>query len=477
MVSLPLAFLDIETTGGSLRRDRMIEIGILRVEEGKVVATYQSLINPNAYLSPFIESLTGITGTQLEKAPRFSDIKADIMPLLSEAVLVAHNARFDYGFLKNELKLEGISFSARQLCTVKLSRKLFPFERYHNLDALIQRFGFLCENRHRAFDDAKVLVDFYHYISDHIAKETVESAIKTIIKRPSLPAQITEASIDALPKGPGVYIFYGEGGVPLYVGKSKQVRTRVLSHFADNLSSSKELKIAQQIVSIEAIPTAGELGALLKEASLIKKMQPLYNVVLRNAYKVVVARHQSSSDGYSTVELETLDKIYPSDLSSILGVFRSKKTAEALLFSLAKDHGLCHKLLGLEKTKKDCFPYRLGNCRGACIQEEQIYSYNSRFAVAFAGRKIKPWPFPGAIGIKEEDLDGNSEVFVLDKWCFLGSMTPDQEGAFSSIENTYTFDMDMYKIFYRYLKTLRRFDNIIRIPDIATLSYTNPLPL
>ena len=134
-----LAFVDIETTGSRVQYDRVIEVGILRVEEGKLIKTYNKLINPEMYLSPYIEQMTGISSLELERAPVFDQVKEEIMEMLDDTVFVAHNVRFDYGFLKNELRRYGLDLSLKQLCTVKLSRALYPHYRKHNLDALIDR--------------------------------------------------------------------------------------------------------------------------------------------------------------------------------------------------------------------------------------------------------------------------------------------------------------------------------------------------
>ncbi len=141
MLPQKLVFIDTETTGLSVSRDRIIEIGIVRVENNVVVAEYQSLINPEMFLSPFITSITHITEADLVNAPTFYDIRKDVYDLLKDAVFVAHNVRFDYGFLRNEFKRMEMNFTAKHFCTAKLSRSLFPLERHHNLDSVMQRFG------------------------------------------------------------------------------------------------------------------------------------------------------------------------------------------------------------------------------------------------------------------------------------------------------------------------------------------------
>ena len=174
MLPNKISFVDIETTGGSAFYDRIIEIGILRVENNELISTFHSLINPQTHLPREIELLTGITSANLEYAPTFNSLKTDILDILEGTVFVAHNVRFDYGFLKREFQRENISFSTKHFCTVRLSRLLYPQFRHHNLDSIIERFNFQCANRHRALDDAKILFDFYKKTAEYCDKMEME---------------------------------------------------------------------------------------------------------------------------------------------------------------------------------------------------------------------------------------------------------------------------------------------------------------
>lgn len=435
------SFVDIETTGAHARHDRIIEIGILRVEDNKLAKTYQKLINPETYLNPFISQMTGISQTDLENAPTFEELKEEILEILDGTIFVAHNVRFDYGFLRNEFKRFGIDYSSKQVCTVKLSRTLFPQYTRHSLDSLIERFQFQMENRHRAFDDAKVLWDFYQKVHTLFPTETVEKVVQEIMKKPALPQHLSQSILDNLPEGPGVYIFYGENDIPLYVGKSVNIRDRVLSHFSNDQNSSKELKISQQIQKIETIPTVGEFGALLKEAELIKTMQPLYNTQLRRTHKVVLVKKKELPNRFYSIEMEHVKQITPDDLTTMLGIFPSKKKAKEYIKKKTEDHQLCEKLLGLEKTSGSCFGHKIERCKGACINKEHFLSYNMRFIQAFSEKKVKSWPFEGAIKITEFDpIEQKKEEFIANKWCL------------TSYDNSELFfDYDTYKILVRYI--------------------------
>jgi DNA polymerase-3 subunit epsilon len=538
MLPSKIAFVDIETTGTRSSYDRIIEIGILRVEENQLVDTFQTLINPQSYLPKEITQLTGITQQDIETAPTFRSVKDEIIEMLADCTFVAHNVRFDYAFLKHELLRENITYSSKHFCTVRLSRMLFPQWQRHNLDAVISGCKIKCANRHRAFDDAKVLYEFYLHILKTIPHEKLEKALAKTMKKPSLPINLPFEELDKLPEKPGVYIFYGSQTdntgsglhaprsfseleqpnpksfrasyklapamttqensdnsdesknqkyrisdspknrhtesfeyseyektklfptIPLYVGKSINIRNRVLSHFSSDIASATEMNIAQQVKHIETITTAGELGALLLESELIKKLLPIYNKKSRIKHELIAIKKRTNKQGYDECYLEPIMEINADSLQDFLGFYRSRKQAKATLADIAKTHMLCEKLLGLEKTMGGCFAYRLNRCNGACVGKEKALVYNLRLQTAFIENKILPWPFTGAILIQENEgvqnefgLLGKSEYFLIDNWCYLGTVTVDADGNINdkSLQNA-SFDLDIYKILRQFLK-------------------------
>lgn len=439
-------FVDIETTGGSPLRNRIIEIGIIRVENLKVVATYKTLINPEGYVDPFITRLTGITPQELETAPTFASVKKEILELLVDSIFVAHNVRFDYSFLRQEFKREDISFSLKQLCTVKLARNLFPGFSSYNLDSIIERHSIPCLNRHRAFDDAMVLWEFMQIAKEQLGENRVSLAIHEGLKRPALPIQLSSDILDNLPETPGVYIFKNKDNAVLYVGKSINIRDRVLSHFANDYASSTDMMLSKEATFVEFIKTSGELGALLLESSLIKSMQPIYNRMLRYARKLIVLERVSLDNSCFGVKTREIPKLELSDTQNTLGIFRSRKEVTDYLYKVAGEYKLCPRLLGIQKGKNACFSYHLGRCKGACINKELPIAYNIRFEEAFYKRKIRPWKFEGPVVIKD-----GTEGYVVDKWCVLGKI--DDINAISELSFEYSFDLDSYKILQRFLSS------------------------
>jgi len=184
-----MAIVDIETTGLSSVRDRVIELAILRVEKNQLVESYSTLLNPEMNLRPEIELLTGIRRQDLEKAPRFFDVLTRVRELLADAVFTAHNARFDYSFIRHEFARYDIRYAAREMCTARLFRAVHPGRR-HNLNTLISAFNLKVDLRHRALPDAKALWDFIIMLQKTIPRNELIRAIAASMRRPALPKTI-----------------------------------------------------------------------------------------------------------------------------------------------------------------------------------------------------------------------------------------------------------------------------------------------
>jgi DNA polymerase-3 subunit epsilon len=390
--------------------------------------------------------MTGIHETELEMAPTFSTVAKDIRSLLDGALFVAHNARFDYGFLKQEFGREDISFSSRVLCTARLSRLLYTELPRHNLDTLISHFGFIVENRHRAYPDAAVLWEFLQQVYKDHSEELLLSTFSRILKMPSHPTHLAEGEISKLPETSGVYSMYNENNLLLYVGKSVNIRDRVRSHFSSDYQSATDTKLSSQVHRIEVEETAGELGALIRESTRIKRESPLYNRLLRRD-RIMTTVLETEENGYKTISLVPSHMVHHDDVEKILGVFRTEKQAKERLFELTKLYNLCPKLLGLSREPKACFYTHLDICHGACTGEEESFRYNARFVEAFSQLKVLPWPFPGPIQLIERNRK-KTESHVIYKWCYVGSL--EEETDTLTFENIH-FDWDVYKILRKFI--------------------------
>lgn len=461
-------FVDLETTGTAAARERITEIGIVTVDfdaEGTDapvrVSEWTSLVNPERPIPSEIQWLTGITNEMVRGAPRFADIADEVLERLRDAVFVAHNARFDYGFLKAEFARLGIPWRATTLCTVRLSRLLDPDRSPHSLDAIVARYGLEGEQRHRALGDARVLWRFLQRLSATRPPFEVDEAIRTLLAKSSTPPMLAPDALDAIPEAPGVYLFYGlntkTSGHPIYIGKSLTLRTRVLSHFSADHSNAQDARLAQEVCRVEWEETAGEVGALLREADLVKTRLPAHNIALRRRQGAVLLRLDANAPRILPVAKVPLEQ-----LTGHHGPFGSRSGARSHLVELAREHALCLRTLGLERgTRRSrasqdapapCFAFQLKRCLGACVGAEDAAAHAQRLATLLEPLRIAPWPFDGPVALVERgapDADGGAreDWHVVDRWCWLGTVrTLEAALALARSEAPRRFEADVYRI-------------------------------
>jgi DNA polymerase-3 subunit epsilon len=427
-----VACVDLETTGGHAARDRVIEAGVVLLDDGRVTGEWSSLVNPGVRIPHAIQQFTGITEAMVADAPPFAEVAVALATRLEGRLFVAHNARFDYGFLRAEIRRLGRRFRAPVLCTVRLSRALSPGERGHNLDAVMARWGIACDARHRALGDARVLAELLRLARARHPAEALAGIVTRLLAVPRLGPHLDPAIADELPEGPGVYLIYGEGDALLYVGKAKNLATRVPAHFADP-QARREQELSRLARRIDWIETAGEFGALLTEVRLIKERRPLLNRRLRAADEWWTIRLGDDSAG-APAAIEALAA--GEDPGDGYGMFRREADARRALEGLVREHGLCARVLGLESGEGSCIGYQLGRCRGACVGREPAAVHALRVRMALAGLKRRDWPFAGPIAIRERDWRGVLDVHVFDDWRLAG-------GA---------FDADIYRLLAGFLE-------------------------
>jgi DNA polymerase-3 subunit epsilon len=455
-----LAFVDLETTGTQAAGDRITEVAVVRVEAdpdgsgAPKVEEWSTLVNPGVPIPSEIQALTGITNDMVRAAPRFEAIADEIAARTANAIFVAHNARFDYGFLKHAFARLDRTFTARVLCTVRLSRRLFPEADRHNLDSVIARHALRVDGRHRALGDARVLWAFVQTLYRDLPVQAIEDAARRVLRTPSLPPQLPPDVLDAVPEAPGVYLFYGPNPLPLYIGKSKNLRERVGAHFSSDYRCATDLRLSAEIRRIEFEETAGEIGALLREAALVKAMLPAHNHALRRKAEAGILE---LPDAPGPPRFVSTAGIEPAELAGRFGPFSSRRAARETLRSLAGLHRLCWKALGLERRVGPCFARQVARCAGACVGAESAAEHHARLRGALAPHAIPPWPFAGVAAIREPSLFGaRVDVHVVKDWCWLGTARDDGElGHLRDLPPRPQFDPDIARLLMRVLARKR----------------------
>lgn len=255
----------------------------------------------------------------------------------------------------------------------------------------------------------------------------------------ALPHQIDPDSLAALPRTSGVYIFKGEGTLPLYIGKSVDIRSRVLAH----LRAEDEAEMIAQSRRVDFIETAGEIGALLLEARLIKQQSPLFNIRLRRLRNLCSIQLAGKAEGV-TPEVVSGKAVAVGQADGLYGLFSSVHAAQSKLRELADQHGLCLGLLGLEKiSKRGCFGLQVRTCLGACVGKEDRIEHDQRLFSALVDMKVHAWPFPGAVDLVEKSGEW-VQRHRLQNWRYMGTWCS-RTNKLSEHEQ-HGFDLDTYKI-------------------------------
>jgi DNA polymerase-3 subunit epsilon len=431
------AFVDLETCGVSPSDDRVTEVGIILVDGDQLIDEWSSLVNPERLIPPEIQSLTGITQAMVKDAPRFETLLPEIAARLQGRIFVAHNARFDYGFIKAEFRRAGQSFTADVLCTVRLSRRLFPQHSSHRLDALVSRHRLEATDRHRAMGDARLIHQFLQTLWRK-DPDSVEAAIRELLKQPATPPNIAPGSLDALPESPGVYTFLGPGGQALYIGKAKNLRERVRAHFYADSRNANDARLASEVHVIEHRLCAGEFSALLHEMHAIKAFAPLHNIALRKRDTLCFLNPDTPGKTPRFLSLAQAQESH--SLQALYGPFGSKASARAALAALGREHRLCDAALGLPRREGACFSHQVKRCAGLCVGAEPASDHHQRLLEAMQPMRFPAWPFDGPVSLTEHDPEsGLTERHRFDQWRAL------------SEEGLQPFDPDVYKLLKRTL--------------------------
>jgi DNA polymerase-3 subunit epsilon len=275
------AIVDIETTGGNATQSRITEIAIIIYDGTKIIERWESLVNPQHYISDTIFALTGINNEMVAHAPIFDAISNRVFELLHDRIFVAHNVNFDYSFVRHELENAGLKWTAQKLCTVRAARKIKPGLPSYSLGRLCNSLHIDLENRHRAGGDANATVILLSKLLAWDTDGEIDKMIKKTANDQRLPPNLPPEDFTQLPEKPGVYYFYNEVKKVIYVGKAVNLKKRVASHFSGHKITPQRQHFLKDIHAISFEVCATELMALILECTEIKKLWPTYNRALK----------------------------------------------------------------------------------------------------------------------------------------------------------------------------------------------------
>ncbi len=363
--------IDFETTGLSPSKNRIIEIGIVKINNGKITGTFNSFVNPGFTVPPYITELTGISNEDLLTAPAFEDVAGEMLEFIGDSVIVAHNYSFDVKFLNTELKRAGYSPVANPLmCTLRLSKKLFPNLRSKSLGNVAQYLNIKHRDVHRALGDAtvtaKVFLKQLQILRDDFEIENIEELISfaALSKKPEffIIKKRLANDFNRVSFNPGVYLFKDNKGEIIYIGKAKSLRNRVKNHFAYN-AVSKSKEIIRRANSLEFIETNSELSALIAEAELIKKHSPRFNVMLKQYPRAHFVKLENANKlgGVSVVSKIDFDG------NDYFGPYSSRETAAKIVEIINVSFKLRECKEREFKKGRVCYLYDIGRCLAPCV--------------------------------------------------------------------------------------------------------------
>lgn len=374
------AVTDIETTGGSIAHGRITEIAIVLTDGKQILDRFSTLVNPQQLIPPNITSLTGITNEMVANAPLFHEVTAQIDEFTKDAVFVAHNVNFDYGFIRESFNRAGERFQRKKLCTVRLSRKIIPGYPTYSLGKLCQQIGIPLKDRHRAMGDADATALLFHLLVEQDTKGFIKESLHPRSKEALLPPHLEKEKFDNIPNEMGVYYFYNQKGKVIYVGKAVDLKKRVHSHFSGNTNTKSKTNFAEHIYDVAIEVCSNELIMTLTEAHAIKKHWPIHNRAMKKVTLNYGLYSYLDQNGYGRFTMGRSGK-HDRPLIS----FRSAHESRKYLEDLCAQFQLCPKLCSLQTPgNSSCYNFEHDECNGACIEAELASEYNQRFEAAIS---------------------------------------------------------------------------------------------
>jgi DNA polymerase-3 subunit epsilon len=420
------AIVDIETTGGYAANNGITELAIVLHDGNKITDRYETLINPLVPIPRYIQVLTGIHPDMLKDAPVFSEVAAHVFGLLKNAIFVAHHVNFDYSFIKHQLESCGYELDTKKLCTVRLSRKVFPGLAGYSLGKICRDLDIPIINRHRAGGDADATAILFEKILKRDSQGVVRQMLNGKSREQYLPPNLPEEQIASLPYTPGIYYFHDQKGKVIYVGKAKNLRSRVCSHFSNNSPGLRKQEFLRNIYSVSWQDCGTELMAFLYECVEIRRLWPAYNSSLKRFEQTYGLYMYEDQAGYLRLTIEK-KKMHLTAYYSFNGIAEGWQ----LLRKLVGQFELCPKLSFIERGNENCSGLSDKTCHGACEHEEPASEYNKRLMLALDSlQNILP-----SFVIRDRGRDSSEESFILiEKGRFYGMGYLDREMQIQDLE-------------------------------------------
>lgn len=394
--------IDVETSG---KTNRITEISVFKYDGEIIVDEFTSLVNPNCYIPEHITALTGIDNSTVANAPEFRDIAQQVLDITQDTVFVAHNVNFDYNVIRNEFKSLNIDFTRKKLCTVRLSRKLLPGHKSYSLGKLCKDLEININGRHRARGDAEATVILFKKLqAQDKARDTFIAFLNKNNKEATLPPNLPKEVFNAIPNATGIYYFKNKKNEIIYVGKAKDIKKRVLSHFYSK--AQKSLNMVRETADIDFELSGSELIALLMEDAAIKHHFPYYNKVSKRVPKGFSLFSYQDRNNVLHIAINN-SKATPSPIIT----FYSLREARLFLERVCEQFNLCPKFCHLQEGVNECSHFTIKNCKGICKGIEDIMDYNERVtnAICQIVNDSKD------VILKEKGRNDTEEAFVIVK--------------------------------------------------------------
>jgi DNA polymerase-3 subunit epsilon len=423
------ALVDLETTGGQAAHDEIMEVAV-RLVGDSVDSSWQSLLDPRCAVPSFIQGLTGISPSILKDKPTFNAVQAELWTYLDNAVLVAHNARFDAGFLRVNYSRVGREYQPRVLCTLKLARVLYPDWPKHGLEAICHRIGFYSEVHHRAMADVDAMKAFLDYARADRGEALFNFEVGLQLGLPVLPPSISQKNIDAVPCQPGIYRLLGDAGELLYLGSAESLQKQVLSHFTNSAGDSKATKLARRVSSVDWQILSGGLSAGLYLSRALRAEQPEMQRRAKATGKPCCARFIEGDNGGMQLRLRSGLPANIANTQESFAVFRDRKHAKTRILALAAESDLCLVQLGVLAEGESCECSACDTNDGMPVSMQrlagvELVEFTVRAKAAFAAYLYTPWPFDEPVLIYEQNESGFGEWHLVHDWRYYGSFSWD----------------------------------------------------